>query len=93
MQVKVFELRYIEVKKSARQRIAKAISEGLCVACLQPLDETRTIRGCHERCHRATLRAIQSGRTTDADRVEEGKLLEGKPGGRRASNPVTAELE
>lgn len=92
MRVAIKEIRWVEVKKAARDRIAKAEAEGLCVACMQPLDETRTIRGAHERCYKATLRAIACGRTTDAKRVEEGKLLEGKGGGCHPTNPVTIEL-
>lgn len=93
MQAKIYETRYIEVKKSAQQRIAKAAAENLCVACMQPHDGTRVIRGTHERCYRATLRAIESGKTTDEKRVADGKLLEAESGGRKASNPVSVDVE
>jgi hypothetical protein len=93
MQVQIIKIELITVEKKALQRIAKAAAEGLCVACLKPLDETRTVRHCHERCYRATLRAIKAGKTTEEERLREGKLLECDEVGRKASNPVTCELE
>lgn len=93
MRVGIRETRWIEVKKAARERIAKAEAEHLCAACMQPLDNTRTIRGCHQRCHKATFRAIERGLTTEAQRVAEGKLLEAQDGGRKPNNPVTLELQ
>ncbi len=92
MQVSIKETRWIEVKKSAMERITKAQTEGLCVACMQPLDAMRVIRGCHERCYKATIRAIDKGLTTEADRVAAGKLLESQTGGREPTNAVTKEL-
>lgn len=70
-------------------RIEIASKEGLCVACMQPLNGRRSIRGCHVKCHRATLRAIERGETTEAKRVEEGKFLAPQKGGRPRSNPVS----
>lgn len=92
MRVAVNEVRWIEVNRTARQRLAKAESQNLCVACMELLDATRTVRGCHERCYRATMRNIASGKTTEARRMEEGKLLESDTGGGRPGNPVTKEL-
>lgn len=92
MQVAQTICRYITLTKLARQRIAKAEAEGLCVACLTPLDETRTIRGCHERCYRATTRAIKSGKTTEKERMQAGKLLSNAEPGKKPSNPVSLEF-
>lgn len=93
MRVAIQQIRWIEVKRSARERIAKAEAEGLCVACMKPLDATRTLRGCHERCYRATDRAIKRGIWTEEDRVAEGKLLEKETGGREPTNPVSIEAK
>ena len=93
MQVKVLKIGYVEVKKAARNRIAEATQNKLCVACMGPLGDKRVICGCHERCYRATLRAIEKGKTTRAKRLEEGKLLEGEPPGRKVSNPVSVDVE
>lgn len=93
MHARVIETRLVEVKRVAQSRIAKAQSERLCVACMEKLDGSRTIRGCHERCYRATLRAILAGRTTEQERVADGKLLERDTPGRNPSNPVSVELE
>lgn len=93
MQAKVFQIGYVEVKKTARNRIAEATQKGLCVACMAPLDGKRTVCGCHERCYRATLRAIEKGKTTREKRIAEGKLLEGDSPGRKASNPVSIDVE
>lgn len=82
---------FVLVRKAAQQRINKCITEGLCCACLKPLNDTRTIRGCHEACYRATKRAIGRGIFTDAERISEGKWLEEESGGRPPTNPVTIE--
>lgn len=92
MRALIFERRWVVVRKAARERIERAAREGLCVACMQPLDGTSVKRGCHERCYRATLRAVEQGKTTIAERVSAGKLLERSECGRRPSNPVTVEL-
>lgn len=89
MKVAVHLIRWVEVKRSAIRRLAKAEQEGLCVACMQPLDGT-VKRGCHERCYQATLRAIREEKFTMEDRIAEGKIRETNQG-RRPSNPVTLE--
>lgn len=91
MRVGIQETRWIEVEQSAIERIAHAKANNLCVACLEPLDSTRTIRGTHERCYRATDRAIKAGTWTEEQRVAEGKLLEKETPGRDPSNPVSVE--
>lgn len=68
-----------------------AVKKGLCVACLQPLEATKVVRGCHERCYRATVRAIRRGDFSEEERVNSGKLLPPKSGGGRPTNPVTIE--
>lgn len=80
----------MKLSKSAQQRVAKAAEQGLCVACLQPLDG-RVVRGVHERCYRATRNAVLRGYFTEEARIKDGKLLECQPGGRKASNSVTKE--
>jgi hypothetical protein len=91
MQVAIKIKEFIKVNRTAQQRIAKCVTENLCCACMQPLDDKRTVRGCHERCYRATNRAIANGVFTDAERTSEGKWLEEETGGRRPTNPVTIE--
>lgn len=76
----------------AKRRVAKARAEKLCVACMQPTNGERTIRGCHVKCHRATLRAIERGLTTDAERVSAGKFLPPAPSGRKPYNAVTLDV-
>ena len=92
MRVSVTRVEWIEVNREARKRIAKCEAEGLCCACLQPLDQTRVIRGCHYKCAKATYRAILAGKCTDEERVKEGKWLEHGKTGRKPSNPVSVEL-
>lgn len=91
MRIAVQTYRFVEVKQAVQKRIEKAKAKNLCLACLQPLDDTRVIRGCHERCYRATLRAVVAGKTTIADRIAEGKLAD-ESKVRAVSNPVTVEL-
>jgi hypothetical protein len=92
MRALIHSLRYVNVKKSAMDRIAKCERDGLCLACLEKLDG-RVIRACHERCVKATKRAIERGDFTEDERVRDGKLGESSPGGRPASNPVTIEAK
>jgi hypothetical protein len=92
MRVRISIEGWVEVKRGAVQRVAKCQSQKLCLACEQPLGDCRVVRGCHERCAKATYRAIESGKTTDAKRIEEGKWLTAEQGGRKPSNPVSIEL-
>jgi preprotein translocase subunit YajC len=91
MRIAITEVRWIEVRKSARLRIAKAEQERLCVACMEPLGDQEPIRGCHPKCYRATLRSIHAGNCTESERMEDGKLLEKRDAGRKPSNPVSKE--
>lgn len=92
MIVQVKSIGFVQVDKTARQRVAKAEANNLCCACMEPLDKTRTIRGCHERCYQATIRAIARGLTTDAERVKEGKLLPQASPGPKRSSPVSLDI-
>ena len=75
MRVKIFEPRWVELKKAAKSWINKCELGNLCRACGQPIKAGERIRKkCHERCYRATLRAVEKGQTTIADRVAQGKL-------------------
>lgn len=80
----------VRMKRGAAERIEKCQREGLCVACLKPLEKGRVIRGCHESCRRLTQIRIDRGDWTQEQRIAEGKLLPLRPG-RRPSNPVTLE--
>lgn len=93
MQATVLEVSVVSLSRTAQARVRKAQAEGLCVACMTPLDKTRTIRGCHERCYRATTNAIRRNEFTERSRVQSGKLLPKEEGGRRPSNPVTIEAK
>lgn len=92
MRVSVLVFESVEVNKSSQKRRAECEAKKLCVACLEPLDGTRTIRGCHFRCYQATMRAIKVGATTEKQRIAEGKLLEAESGGRAPSNAVTLDV-
>jgi len=91
MQLSIPVYRLVNVTKEVTERLLKASSEKLCVACMEPLDDSRTIRGCHQRCYKATKRCIERGVWTEEQRVAEGKLLKADPGGRPAFNPVSKE--
>lgn len=92
MRVLVQVFKSIELKKTAQKRIQQCNAEGLCLACLKPLDNTRTIRGVHERCNQATIRAINRGETTEEQRISEGKWLPRDAGGRPPSTAVTLDV-
>lgn len=82
-------LRWVEVKPEAQRRVEKAAKQNLCVACMKPLDDTRTICGCHERCYRATMRCVARNETTIADEVAKGCFVLSTTRGGDALNPVT----
>lgn len=88
----VFEVKEVAITEAGKLRIEKAEANNLCVGCMQPHNEKRKIRGCHESCYKATTRAIERGITTEVKRVSEGKLLPSNVTGRPPSNPVTMEL-
>ncbi len=75
----------------AKARVAKAKSEGLCLACWKP-KYGKIVRGCHESCATATRRAIKAGTWTEGERIREGKLLPPNPG-TKPTNPVTIEAQ
>ena len=81
------------MKRAAINRINKCEKEGLCLACLKPLDGTRVVRGCHERCARATYRAIERGEIDPDKWVADGKWLALGQRGPKPSNPVTVEAK
>ena len=91
MQVAISEVCFVTLGKAAQRRIAKAKQENLCVACLEPIGDARVVRGCHERCYRATMNAVKAKRFSLNDRIMQGKILEKDEGGRPPSNPVTKE--
>ncbi len=91
MRLEVLESKYVQLRRPAQERLTKATQEHLCVACLQPLGSGKVKRGCHEGCYRATLRAIDAGKWTESQRVEEGKLLPHGKCGRKPTNPVSIE--
>lgn len=91
MIVQSFGVCSVEIKRSVIAKVAQHQSQGLCLACGKPL-HGRVVRGCHIACHQATLRAIAAGKTTDEQRVKEGKWLPASNGGRKPTNPVTMEF-
>lgn len=93
MQVRIEIVKWIQMKKIAIQRLARCEKEGLCLACLKPIGSSRVVRGCHEKCARATYRAIGIGAFTDEERVANGKWLAKAKTGPKPSNPVSIEAE
>ena len=94
MRVLFFEPRYVILKAAAKARRNKARQKKLCYACMKPLGEGRVKRHCHEKCYRATLRAIEKGHTTMSERIAAGKMAgDDERPTRPATNPVTLEFQ
>jgi hypothetical protein len=89
MRAKVVSVRWIEVDQKGMKRVARCIKYKLCCACLKPLGDARVVRGCHEKCARATYRAIERGELSDSDQVEAGEWLPHGQRGPKPTNPVT----
>lgn len=92
MQIRVFESRFITVKRAAVERVTKCEKEGLCCGCMKPVDPLITRRGLCVGCYHATRRAINSGKTTEEKQMASGLMLEAKPSGRKPSNPISVEV-
>lgn len=92
MQLRMFQTRWVTVKRDAVERLAKCERERLCCGCLEPLGEELGTRGLHVRCYHATRRAILAGKTTEEDRISQGKLLEARQRGRKPSNAVSIDV-
>lgn len=60
------------------------LEAGICLECRLPLEEKDLPgkRGCHEKCHRRVLRAIENGAYTEYDAISAGRLAPTKKGGR-----------
>lgn len=91
MRVRVFETKWVEMKQAVIKRLEKLTQEQRCLACEEHLGDGTVVRGIHEKCYRATRRAISRGQFTEADRVIEGKLLPCQPRGPKLTNPVSIE--
>lgn len=89
MRARVVTVRWVNVDKKAQARVARCTKHKLCCACLQPLGDSKVVRGCHASCARATYRAIEKGELTDEEQVEAGEWLAHGQRGPKPSNPVT----
>jgi hypothetical protein len=91
MRIEVLQMGFVEVDQAALDRIEYAKANNLCVACLDkpPLPAHK---GCCGGCYSATRRALNDGKTTEAERIAEGKLLPGGKRGRKPSNAVTKDV-
>lgn len=66
------------MEKRSERQVARLVAGNLCLACGQPLDDKRAIRGCHERCYRSAARTSDDlGLFVDA-----GRMLPANRGGR-----------
>lgn len=70
------------MEKRNKLQVTRLVNRNCCLACGQPLDGTRAIRGCHERCYRAAVRASESAEESLDVFVEAGRMLPASPGGR-----------
>lgn len=68
----------------------KRLDAGLCLECGKPISNERAKRGCHERCHRKVLRAIEKGKYTEYAAISAGHLA---PKGKGGRPPQLTELE
>lgn len=89
MRAKVVSVRWVEVDRKAELRVARCKRNKLCCTCLKPLGNGKVVRHCHEKCARATYRAIARGELTDAEQVEAGWWIEQGTRGPKPTNPVT----
>lgn len=81
------------MRKAAIERVENCKKNNLCVGCLKELEpDQRVVRGLCMSCYHATMRFIRAGKVTDRQRVNAGKLLPAKSGGRPVTCPITAEL-
>ena len=73
--------------KQAAERVEKAEENGLCLACLEPLGRSdRQIRGVHDTCYKALMRACKRGDVTEQDLIRQGRLFAAKKAGRKPNH-------
>ena len=76
-----------ELPIEAQQKLAA----GLCLECGKPISsQEKSKRGCHERCHRKILRAIDRGKYTEFAAISAGHLA---PKGKGGRPPQLTQLE
>lgn len=66
------------MEKRNKRQVARLVADNLCLACGQPLDDKRAVRGCHERCYRSAVRTLGDLELF----VDAGRMLPANPGGR-----------
>jgi hypothetical protein len=59
------------------------VKQGICLACEQPIEHGRPIRGCHESCKKTVLLKIESGEYTELEAIQRGLILPAESGGRK----------
>lgn len=68
--------------------IATEAAQGICHKCKEPLNGDDSVRGCHRKCHKAMMRLIEIGETTERELVELGNIAVSRPPGRKRINVV-----
>lgn len=90
---KEFNVVTARISKTNEQRMRDLLSAGRCLGCENELVAgERVTRGLCATCYHGTLHAIKVGKTTEEDRLREGRILRASPGGRRPANKYLTDL-
>jgi protein-arginine kinase activator protein McsA len=90
---KEFSVVTVRISKTNEQRMKELSEAGKCLGCEHKFVKDETVRrGLCIKCYRGTMHAIRVGKTSEEDRLREGRLKEASGGGRRPSNDYIKEL-
>lgn len=70
------------------EKAARMLADGVCLECekrMTKAEASRSRRGCHEKCYRKIMRAIEDGSITEAEALSFGKLAPKQTHGRTRS--------
>lgn len=88
-----FDVVKIRVTADVEKRIAQLQADGRCLGCEEKIKSgDRVSRGLCGTCYHGARYAMKRRRTSQAQLLREGRLLEASPGGRKPANKFTREL-
>jgi hypothetical protein len=83
----------VKISTEVEKRVVQLRAEGKCLGCEEPLTKgERVSRGLCMTCYHGARYAMKRRRTSEAQLLREGRLLEQNPGGRKPANKFTREL-
>lgn len=91
--VREWDVVKVKISTDIERRIETLRAEGKCLGCEEPLPKGKRVsRGLCATCYHGARYAMTRRRTSEAQLLREGRLLQANPGGRKPANKFTREL-